>query len=175
MVGQAVISAHKNPASSRAIAAATMGLMFLRAARTRNRAQRQALLGCPRPGGDRWGQALLAAGELHADGGAVLQGPGRLDQLGAQVGVAGLGELAAVHGVAAGVLAWDQPAEPHELAGRGEPAPVSDLSSQGQRAQPGDAAVGGQPGDLPVQRRPVAPAGKVGLHGIQLRTSTTAR
>ena len=62
----------------------------------------QALLGCPRPGGDRWGQALLAAGDPHADGGAVLVGPGRLDQLGAQVGVAGLGEPAAVDAGAAG-------------------------------------------------------------------------
>jgi len=87
------------------------------------------------------------------------------------VGVASLGEPAAVDGGAAGVLAWDQPAEPHELAGGGEPAPVSDLGGQRQRAQPRDAAVGGQPSDLPVKRRPVAPAGKVGLHGIQLRVA----
>jgi hypothetical protein len=62
----------------------------------------QALLGFPRPGGDRWGQALLTAGDPHADGGVVLVGPGRLDQLGAQVGVAGLGERAAVDAGAAG-------------------------------------------------------------------------
>jgi hypothetical protein len=131
----------------------------------------QALLGFPRPGGDRWGQALLAAGDPHPDGGAVLVGPGRLDQLGAQVGVAGLGERAAVDAGAAGVLAWDQPAKPHELARGGEPAPVSDLGGQRQRAQPGDASVGGQPGDLPVERRAVAPAGKVGLHRVQVRVA----
>jgi hypothetical protein len=49
---------------------------FLRAARTRNPGA-QALLGFPRPGGDRWGQALLTAGDPHADGGVVLVGPGR--------------------------------------------------------------------------------------------------
>jgi hypothetical protein len=65
-------------------------------------------------------------------------------------------------------LAWDQPAKPHELARGGEPAPVSDLGGQRQRAQPGDAAVGGQPGDLPVERRAVAPAGKVSLHRVQV-------
>src|SRR5215218_4436354 len=50
----------------------------------------QALLGFPRPGGDRWGQALLTAGDPHADGGVVLVGPGRLDQLGAQVALPAL-------------------------------------------------------------------------------------
>src|SRR6266496_699028 len=37
----------------------------------------QALLGCPRPGNNLGFKALLAAGDLHADGGAMLQGPGR--------------------------------------------------------------------------------------------------
>ena len=36
-----------------------------------------ARLGCPRPGGDLWRAALLAAGDRNADRGAVLQGPGR--------------------------------------------------------------------------------------------------
>src|SRR5512132_2457050 len=39
--GQAVISAHRNPASSRAMAAATMLLVCLRAARVRNRPDRR--------------------------------------------------------------------------------------------------------------------------------------
>jgi hypothetical protein len=46
--------------------------------------------GCPRPRGDLRVQALLAAGDLGAHPWPVLVGPGRLDQLGAQVGVAGL-------------------------------------------------------------------------------------
>jgi hypothetical protein len=43
----------------------------------------------PGAGYDLGVQALLAAGDLGADGGTVLVGPGRLDRLGAQVEVAG--------------------------------------------------------------------------------------
>src|SRR5437867_1148568 len=82
-------------------------------------------------------QALLAAGDLGAHRGPVLVGPGRLDQLGAQVGVASLGEVPPSGPLAAGVLAGHQPAEPHELARLGEPAPVTDLGGQRERAQPG--------------------------------------
>jgi hypothetical protein len=170
MVGQAVISAHKNPASSRAIAAATMLLMFLRAARTRNRAHRRCWAAHARAatcgGRPCWRRAICTP-----TAGRCFKAQADPGQLGAQVRVAGLGEPATVDACAAGVLAWDQPAKPHELAGCGEPAPVSDLSSQRQRAQPRDPAVGGQPSDLPVERWAVAPAGKVGLHGIGLRVA----
>src|SRR6266545_2258573 len=74
----------------------------------------------PRPRDHLRVQALLAAGDLGADTWPVLVGPGRLDQLGAQVGVAGLGQLPAAGLGAAGILAGHQPAEPHELAGLGE-------------------------------------------------------
>ncbi len=47
-------------------------------------------LGRPRASDDLRVQALLAAGNLGPDARVVLVGPGRLDQLGAQVGVAGL-------------------------------------------------------------------------------------
>jgi hypothetical protein len=81
---------------------------------------------------------VLAAGELDTDPGAVLVGPGRLDQLPAQVRVAGLGEPATVNGVTAGVLAWDQPAEPHERVRGRKATPVAYLGGHGERAQPGD-------------------------------------
>src|SRR5207247_9742895 len=98
----------------------------------------QAQLRGPGPGDPvRW-QAFLAAAQLQGGSGAVLVGPGRLDQLGAQVPVAGLGDAAPPGPLAAGVLAWGQAAEAHELRRAGEPAPVADLAGQRQRAQPGD-------------------------------------
>jgi hypothetical protein len=138
----------------------------------RPRAARQALLGRPRPGHHLGIKALLAAAELRADPGVVLVGPGRLDQLPAQVRVAGLGEPATVDSVATGMLAWDQAAEPHEGVGGREPAPVGHLGGQGERAQPGHAPVGGQPGRPASQtaaartsrqgRPPPHPAGRCG-------------
>ena len=98
---QAVTSAHKNPASSRAIAATTRFLEALRAGQPAQSGRTTAAA----PGHARattWVQALLAAGGLGADRGAVLVGPGRLDQLRAQVGVAGLGQLSAPGPLAAG-------------------------------------------------------------------------
>ncbi len=98
-------------------------------------------------------------------------------QLRAQVGVASLGQPPTMHLRAAGVLAWDQPAKPHELGGMHKPAPVGTLGRQPQRAQPGDAPVGGQPGDLPVERgrshQPTRSASTAS--SCTLRTSTTAR
>src|SRR5215207_11636957 len=101
-------------------------------------------LGRPRASDDLRVQALLAAGNLGPDARVVLVGPGRLDQLGAQVGVAGLGQVPATGLLAAGVLAGDQPAEPHERGCPSEPSPVADLGGQRERAQPGYPAVGGQ-------------------------------
>jgi hypothetical protein len=96
------------------------------------------------------------------------RGPGRLDQLGAQVGVAGLGEVASGGPLAAGILAGHQAAEPHEPAGPGEPAPVADLGGQREGAQPGHAPVGGQAGHPLGGGRPVIPAGQVRLDRVQL-------
>jgi hypothetical protein len=147
-----------------------MGLPFLGAARTQNRAHRRCWAAHARAatsgGRPCWRRAICTP-----TAGRCFKAQADPGQLGAQVGVAGLGEPAAVDGGAAGVFAWDQPAEPHELAGRGEPAPVGDLGGQRQRAQPGDPAVGGQARDLPGKRRPVAPAGKVGLHRVQVRVA----
>jgi hypothetical protein len=98
-------------------------------------------------------QALLAAGDLGADARMVLVGPGRLDQLGAQVGIAGLGQVPANGPLAAGVLAGDQPAEPHELArpaglvaGSGSPRRPTSLRTDGSswaiRSTSGPAGLG---------------------------------
>jgi hypothetical protein len=60
----------------------------------------------------------VAARDLGADRGRGIVGPGGFDQLGAQVQVAGVGDVAAAGAFAAGVLAGDQPAEHHERARR---------------------------------------------------------
>src|SRR5215207_2366206 len=114
----------------------------------------QPQLRLPRPGDDLGWQAVLAAAQLQGGRGPILVGPGRLDQLGAQVAVPGLGDPAPMGAGAAGILAWDQAAEAHELGGAGEPAPVGDLAGQGQRAQAGHAW-GRRPGG-PRRRRTVA-------------------
>jgi hypothetical protein len=81
--------AHKNPASSRAMPATTTLVEVLRAARRQKRPHRRSWA-APAPRDYLRVQALLAAGDLNTDPWPVLAGPGRLDQLGAQVGVAGL-------------------------------------------------------------------------------------
>jgi hypothetical protein len=72
----------------------------------------QAQLGLPGPGDGLGWQASLAAAELQGGLGSVLVGPGGLDQLGAQVGVAALGDVAPPGGVAAGVFAGVSPQKP---------------------------------------------------------------
>src|SRR5215217_7983162 len=121
----------------------------------------------PRPGDDLGWQAVLAAAQLPGGRGPILVGPGRLDQLGAQVAVATLGDAAPMGAGAAGILAWDQAAEAHELGGGGKAAPVGDLAGQGQRAQASHAPVGAQAGDRIFERWLPIPSGQVGLDGVQ--------
>lgn len=90
----AVISAQMNPASSRAIAARghRRGLF---SSKQGGEATVQAQLRGPRAGPGVRTHAVLAAAQGHADGGAVLTGPGRLQEragLGADMGVAGFGQ-----------------------------------------------------------------------------------
>ena len=80
----AVISAHRNPASSRAIAAATTERTFLRAA-------------MPAP-----------------TCGRCLVGPCGFDELGAEVPVAGVGDIAAMFAEPGRVFRGDQTSERHE-------------------------------------------------------------
>jgi hypothetical protein len=127
----------------------------------------QPQLRLPRPGHDLGWQASLAAAQLQGGRGPVLVGPGRLDQLGAQMAVAGLGDATPVAAQAAGILAWDQAAEAHELRGAGQPAPVTDLASQSECAQVGHASVGGQAGHGVGEWWLVIPGGQVGLDGVQ--------
>jgi hypothetical protein len=87
----------------------------------------QALLGGPRPGGDLWWQALLAAGDLHADGGRCCKAQAASTSWARRWALPALVSRPRWTVLPLEQLAWDQPAEPHELAGRGEPAPVSDL------------------------------------------------
>jgi hypothetical protein len=66
----------------------------------------------PGPGDDLGWQASLAAAQLLGGRGAVLVGPGGLDQLGTQMGVAGLGDVAPPGPLAAGVFAGVSPQKP---------------------------------------------------------------
>jgi hypothetical protein len=128
----------------------------------------QSLLGGPGPGGRGRAGAFLTAAQGHADTGTVLVGPRRFDHLGAQVGVAGLGDVSAAHARPRGVLAGGQAGEAHECARAGEPAPVADLAGDRQRPELGDAAVAGQAGHR-VGERPVGePVPQVGLQRGQL-------
>ncbi len=101
----AVISAQTNPASSRAMAVTTILRLVLRASRRRNLPHRRscAVQARATTAGSR---PCLAACDHRADGGAGLVGPGRLDELGAQVTVAGMGDPATVGTFARGVLRW---------------------------------------------------------------------
>ena len=81
---QAVISAHRNPADSRAMAIVTMGCgLFLRAARRRNRLQRRCWAVQDRAAVAGSTPSWRRRQQPHRKTGPVLVGPGRLDQLGA--------------------------------------------------------------------------------------------
>src|SRR6266516_5903865 len=119
----AIISAQRNPASSRAIAVTTTVRTCLRGQATV--AGTQPPLRGPGPGQGLRRVTGLAARQPAPDLGAVAVGPGGFDELGAQVLVAGVGDVTAVLGPTGGVLAGDEPGEGHE-AGRGrEPPPVT--------------------------------------------------
>jgi hypothetical protein len=98
-------------------------------------------------------QALLPLGQVGPDRGPLLGGPGRLDQLGAQVGVATFGSVAPPGRAAAGILRGRQAAEARERSCLWESAPVTDLAGQRQRP-PGRA---GRPARRGAQRRRTAP------------------
>jgi hypothetical protein len=83
------------------------------------KAPAQPQLGRPGPGDHLGIQALLAAAQVDPDRGPVLVGPGRLDQLGAQVLVATLGDVTPPGRAAAGILRRHQAANPQNAAARG--------------------------------------------------------
>ena len=99
----------------------------------------QPQLGGPGPGHHLGIQALLAAAQVDPDRGPVLVGSGRLDQLGAQVLVATLGDVAPPGRAAAGILRGHQATEATERGCPREPAPVAHLAGQRQRPELGDA------------------------------------
>jgi len=138
VVGSGHHLGHKNPASSRAIAAATMDLVFLRAARARNRADRRSCAG-----DHLWVQPELAAGNRAAHTRSMPVGPGRPRPV-ARAGGRCRPWSADRRGPSArwSLFAWDQAAEPHELGRSSEPAPVA---HRGRRpaGRPGRRRVGG--------------------------------
>jgi hypothetical protein len=77
----------------------------------------------------------LAAPEPRADPGPVPVGLRGLHQRSPHPFRAGLGDRAAPGARPAGVLAGDQPGEPHERPRAGEPAPVDDLGGERERGQ----------------------------------------
>ena len=145
------------------MATATTLRLVLRAERRRNRAHRRcwALQDRAAVAGSTcsWRRRMVTPRF-----GSVLIGPRRLDQLGPQMGVAGLGDVSTPDRFAGGVLRGDQPGEAHERAGGGEPAPVADLAGDGQRPHRRHAAVGGQPGDRVGERSVGVPVRQIGLH-----------
>jgi len=94
MRAQLCISAHRNPASSRATATTATPVMCLRCSSCR-KAAAQAQLGRPGAGQGVGRDVLLALAQGAADERAVVIGPGRFHQLEAQVLAAGAGDVAA--------------------------------------------------------------------------------
>ncbi len=154
----ATISAQRNPASSRAMAAATTERTFLWAANCRNRLDRRT---CAAHGFG-W-HTYLALSDAGADVRTVLVGPGRFAELAPQVSVSGPGDGAAALGEPGRVLPGHQAGETHEWSRLGEAAPVEDLGGETQRTDSGHAPVGGQTLHLIAERVLFAPGQKIGL------------
>jgi hypothetical protein len=79
----------------------------------------QPQLGRPGSGHHLRIQALLPSTQVDPDRGPVLVGPGRLDQLGAQVLVAALGDVAPPGRAAAGIFRGTRPQKPVNAAALG--------------------------------------------------------
>jgi len=77
--------------------------------------------------------AVVGLGAFGGDAWAVAVVPGGLDEESAGVVVAGLGDVAAVALVAAGVLAGDDPQPGAQLARVAEAVEVADLGDQAKR------------------------------------------
>jgi len=118
----------------------------------------------------------LALPQLGADAGAVLVGPGRLDELDADVAVAGLGQMPAAYGSAARVLRHGEAAERHEGAGSGNRRQSHPLRTT-SAPESGYPPVGAQPGDLVGKEGMLEVGAQLGLHASSSasRASTTAR
>src|SRR6516164_1792056 len=95
----------------------------------------QVYLGRPGTGLSGGGDVVLATSQGHPQAGSIGVGPGGLDQLAAQMGVAGMSERPPTHAVTGGVLRGHQSAERAGGATVGEAAPVTDLSLEHQSAQ----------------------------------------
>ena len=80
----------------------------------------EAQLGVPGPGQGVGGDAGLAAGEGEPDGGLVAIRPGGLDEVGAQVGVAGAGDVAAGVWVPLEYSLGTRPQKPMKVPARGK-------------------------------------------------------
>src|SRR5437660_8155847 len=98
-----------------------VGLAFVEA----TEASAQTKLRGPGAGHDVAVEAVLATAQLNADPRSGPVRPGRFDQLGAQVHVAGMGDVAAAGALPAGVLRRGEPGEGHEKPGGTEAAPAA--------------------------------------------------
>ena len=121
----------------------------------------------PRPGQHfRW-EAFVTLGDLGPDVGPVLVGPGGLHQLGPQVGVAGLGDVAPAGRAARGVLGGDQTHEAHQRRRPSEAAPVAHLGMQRERPHPGHPPVGAEAAHRVGEQLVALPGDQVRLHRSQ--------
>jgi hypothetical protein len=151
----AVISAHKNPASSRPTATATTDRTLLRAA-SFVEPGRQADVCVPGSRDDVGSDAVMAGSDAGTNVGPMLVCPGGLDELRTEVTVAGVGDVTAMFTRTGRVLRGDQPGAGHERPGGGEPRPVEPLGGQAQPAGAGDAPIGGEAMGRFTERRRIA-------------------
>ena len=148
-----------NPASSRAMAVTTILRLVLRSSRRRNRPQSRTWAAQARATVTSGLRCSWRRRSSTPRLGRDLVRPGRLDELGAQVHIAGVGDMTAPDVLATGMLGRGEPGEGHERARGAKPTPVADLSGQTERAEFGDSPVGGETGDSIGERRPGVPHG----------------
>lgn len=87
----------------------------------------EPLLGGPGASNDGRVEPLLASFDGRAGSWPRFVGPRRFDELGAQAGVAGVGDTTAADTLARGMFRRGQPAEPHEQRRGRKPSPVTHL------------------------------------------------
>lgn len=134
---ETLMSAHASMMCFRATAVATTFFEFFFWASRRNFPHRRAWAAQARATVSGGRPSWRRRSSTPTDGPCLLVGPGRLDELSAQVQVARLGDVALAGLAAAGVLRGHQTGEAHERTGPAEPAPVADLGRQAQRPHAG--------------------------------------
>src|SRR5439155_13888379 len=117
---------------------------------------REPDLGVARTGEDFGWESVVASGDGHTDVRSVLVGPGGLNELAADMPVAGMGDVAAMFAETGRIFGWDEPGEAHERPRCREASPVEHFSGEAQAAHARHAAIGGEPMHLVAEQCAVA-------------------